>query len=99
MERTVFPPKDQSVHKQAIRISNDIEGWHKYNALSRRRGGRSALPALLTHLTVGEGGPTDKHHHKAIFKCKTPQYNYSASVIEMFKGSCSVSGHSTKGVK
>ena len=24
--------------------------------------------ALLTHLTAGEGGPTDNHHHKAIFK-------------------------------
>ena len=57
---------------------------------------RECFAALLTHLTVGEGGPTDNHHHKVIFKLETLQDNYSASVMEMFKGSCSVSGHSTK---
>ena len=66
---TVFPPKDWSVYKQAIRINNDIEGWHKYNAFNRRGGGHCALLLylLISYSTVGEGGPTDKHH-KAIFK-------------------------------
>ena len=44
MDRTtVFPPNDWSVYKKAIRINNDIEGCHKYNALNRRGGGQSAL--------------------------------------------------------
>ena len=86
---TVFSPKDWSVYKQAIRINNDVEGWHKYNAFNRRGGGQSALLLyLLITLTVGEGGPTDNHHHKGISKWETPQDNYSANVIEMFKGSC-----------
>ena len=55
--------------------------------------------ALLTHLTVGEGGPTDNHHHKVIFKLETPRDNYSVGVKEMFKRRCSVSGHSTKDAK
>ena len=45
IESTVFPPKDWSVYKQAIRTNNDIEGWH--NALNRRAGGQSALPLYL----------------------------------------------------
>ena len=66
---TVFPLKDWSDYKQALRINNDIERWHKYNAFNRRGGGQCALLLyLLISLTVGEGGPTDKHHHKAIFK-------------------------------
>lgn len=41
IESTVFLPKNWSVHQQAIRTNNDIEGWH--NALNRRAGGQSGL--------------------------------------------------------
>ena len=40
IESTVFPPKNWSVFKQAIR-TNDIEGWH--NALNRRVSGQCGL--------------------------------------------------------
>ena len=42
---STWAPTDRTCYKQAIRMNNDMEGWH--NGLNRRGSGRAQLPMYL----------------------------------------------------
>ena len=43
----IFPPTTWSVHLEAVRTNNDLEGWH--NGLNRRAKGKSQLPCMSSY--------------------------------------------------